>query len=96
MPAERKVYTAEFKAKVALEAIRGVKTASELASDYGVNRAQIARWKKIALEGLEDIFSDKPKKVGEDDQATLAFLHLHIDRLKAELDWLKKISGLTH
>jgi len=94
MTAQRKQFTAEFKAKVAVEAIRGVKTTSELASDYGVHPVQVSQWKKQALDGLNDVFSDKRKKVGEDEEALKANLFQQIGQLKVELDWLKKKSGL--
>jgi len=63
-------HTAEFKAKIALEAIRGERTANEIASAYGIHPGQLAQWKKKAIEDLPHIFSDK--RVREDhDQETL-------------------------
>jgi putative transposase len=95
MPTQRKQFTAEFKAKIAVEAIRGVKTTSELASQYGVHPVQISQWKKQALDGLNLVFTDKRKKVSEDHEAVEDNLFQQIGRLKVELDWLKKKSGLV-
>ena len=95
MPTQRKQFAAEFKAKVAVEAIRGVKTTSELASQYGVHPVQISQWKKQAMDGLNDLFADKRKKVAQDEEAVKANLYQQIGQLKVELDWLKKKSGLV-
>ena len=94
MAAQRRQFTAEFKAKVAVEAIRGMKTSSELASEYSVHPVQIAQWKKQALAGLTELFSDKRKKSEEDQAATQAELYQQIGQLKVELDWVKKKAGL--
>ena len=59
MKKNRRRLSAEFKAKVALEAIKGVKTVNELASLHGIHPTQISRWKKQAMEGLPAIFSDR-------------------------------------
>ena len=55
----RKQYSNQFKVKVALEAMKGQKTANEIASEYGVHPTQIAQWKKQALDGLPDMFSTR-------------------------------------
>ncbi len=94
MPAQRRQFTAEFKAKVALEAIKGIKTASELASQYNVHPVQISQWKKQALDGLSDVFTDKRKKDAQDQEALQAQLYQQIGQLQVELDWMKKKSGL--
>ena len=57
MSVHRKRYSADLKAKVALEAIKGQKTANEIAAEYGVHPTQIAQWKKQALDGLPELFS---------------------------------------
>ena len=56
MSNKRKIHKPEFKAKVALEAIKGMKTSSELASHFQVHPTQINTWKKQALEGLPESF----------------------------------------
>jgi transposase-like protein len=55
----RKHYSAEFKAKIALEAIRGLKTVNEIATESGLHPSQIALWKKQAVEALPDTFSTR-------------------------------------
>jgi len=89
MGQQRKRYSAETKAKVALEAIRGEKTANEIAAEYGVHPTQIAQWKKQALDDLPEIFASGRQR----DQAAeglIATLYQEIGQLKMELDWLKK------
>ena len=93
MAKQRRVHTAEFKAKVALEAIRGIKTSSELAGEYGVHPVQISAWKKQALTGMADLFSDKRKKSAEDEEAVRDQLYQQIGQLQVELAWLKKKAG---
>lgn len=97
MPKKRKVHSAEFKAKVAVEAIRGLKTAGELASQYQIHPVQISQWKKQALEGMNATFqrSQAPQKVKTAEELT-APLYEEIGRLKMELDWLKKKSAELH
>ena len=91
--AKRKTYTAAFKAKVGLEAIRGVKTVNEIGRDYGVHPAQVGQWKREIREQAGTLFEKKcgPKQadgLGEPDR-----LYGEIGRLKVELDWLKKSLG---
>ena len=88
MKQQRKRYSAAIKAKVALEAIRGQKTANEIASEYGVHPTQIAQWKKQALDELPSIFSQGQRE--KTDEALIATLYQEIGQLKVELDWLKK------
>lgn len=97
MPKNRKTHTAEFKVKVALDAIRGLKTASELASQYQIHPVQISQWKKQAVEGLSEIFqrNTSRKKPKSEDELTSP-LYEEIGRLKMELDWLKKKSAEFH
>jgi putative transposase len=92
---QRKQYSAEFKTKAALEAIKGLRTVNEIASDLGVHPSQIALWKKQALDAIPEAFSShrgQPQKAQED---LTAQLYQQIGQLKVELDWLKKKSGLV-
>ncbi len=93
MPAQRRQFTAQFKAQVALEAIRGIKTASELASEYQVHPVQISQWKKQALDGLSEVFTDKRCKQAQEQQDLQAQLLQQIGKLQMELEWMKKKSG---
>lgn len=93
MGAPKKQYSAEFKAKVALEAIRGLKTANEIAAEYGVHPTQIAQWKKQALDELPETFSSRRGQQSRSEEALIAALYQEIGQLKVELDWLKKKVG---
>ena len=88
----RKSYSAAFKAKVALEAIKKEKTISQLSSEYGVHANQINQWRKRLLEELPEIFSKKRQKKEKDTEDLQAELYRQIGQLKVELDWLKKKS----
>lgn len=94
MSSNRRQHTAEFKAKVALEALRGELTANEIASRYEVHPTQIAKWKKQAIEQIKEGFSGKQKRRQQDHEVLQDELYNQIGRLKVELDWLKKKSGL--
>jgi len=90
MTKKRKIHTPEFKTKVAIAAIKALKTSSELASQYQINPVQISGWKKQAVESMPEIFRrGKPNKQKSEDELT-APLYEEIGRLKMELDWLKK------
>lgn len=89
----RKSYTTDFKAKVALAAIKGDRSLAELASRYEVHATQIGIWRKVVLAGLPDVFSDKRRKKEEHGEEEKARLYEEIGRLKVELDWLKKKVG---
>ncbi len=91
MRQQRKRYSAEINAKVALEAIKGQKTANEIASEYGVHPTQIAQWKKQALDELPELFRGGSRE--KTDEGLIAALYQEIGQLKVELDWLKKKSG---
>ena len=86
----RRQHTAEFKAKVALEAIKGTATSAELASRYEVHPVQIAKWKKHLLEALPEVFGQRREKKAQDDEALKAELYQQIGRLQMELAWLQK------
>ena len=84
----RKRHTAAFKAKVALEAAKEIKTLNELASQYEVHATQISQWKKQLLESLPSLFSTQ-KKTGESAKKT-DDLYRQIGEVTVERDWLKK------
>jgi len=92
---KRKVYNAEFKAKVGLEALNGVKTINEIGQAYGVHPIQVGQWKKAIQERAVSLFEGKrgPKPVAEHQQPEK--LYSEIGKLKMELDWLKKKSGIS-
>lgn len=91
MPTKKsKTYTAEFKAKVALDAVKGDLTINEISSKYGVHSTQISRWKQQALASLKVCFSGKQEKVSADNQHELDKLYQQIGQLTCENDFLKK------
>ncbi len=90
MARKRRPHAAGFKAKVALAAVRGVKTTSELASEFGVHPTQIATWKKQLLEGSAEIFSRNGSSRADDFQRREAELYQQIGKLQMQLEWLKK------
>jgi transposase-like protein len=90
MGQQRRRHTAEFKAKVALEALKEQQTLNELASLYGVHPVQVAQWKKQALSGLPTVFSKERSPAPAEVEAQQAPLYEEIGRLKVELDWLKR------
>ena len=90
MAGKRKVHTAAFKAQVALAALKGDRTANELAGHYGVHPTLIHAWKKQLLSGAETIFGNPAKAASVDAEARQAELFEQIGRLKVELDWVKK------
>jgi transposase-like protein len=95
MATQRKKYSAEFKARVALEALKGHKTMNELVGIYGVHPTQITKWKNHLRSELPQIFSNRREKREQDHEALQAQLYQQIGQLKVELDWLKKKSGLV-
>jgi transposase-like protein len=92
----RRTHSAEFKAKVAMEAISGRKTLQQIAADHAVHPIQVSQWKKQLLEGASELFSSgKKRKEKDDSQAKESELFQQIGRLKMELEWLKKISAVV-
>jgi len=92
---KRKSFSASFKAKAAIEAIRGERTLNEIASSYGVHPNQLGQWKKQALAGLPGIFSNSHSRLNKNADAECDRLYQQIGRLQVELDWLKKKSGFS-
>ena len=90
---KRKRYSAEFKAKVALEAIRGEQTIAELASRHSLHPNLIGLWKKQAVEKLARVFDDKGADREAARAAEIEKLHAKIDELLVERDFLSKASG---
>jgi transposase len=90
----RRRHSAAFKAKAALEAMKGEKTMSQLSGEYGVHPNQTGQWKKKALSELPDIFSRGRQKKILENEALQSELYRQIGQLKVELDWLKKKSVL--
>ena len=96
-PKKRKVHTPEFKAKVGLEALRGVKTINEIGQEYGVHPVQVGQWKREIQEQAKTLFEGKrgPKPAQSLEHREPDLLYSEIGKLKVELDWLKKKSGIS-
>jgi transposase-like protein len=88
-----KKFSSEFKAKVAIEALKGHKTTNELASEFEVHPTQINQWKRLLLEGCKHLFSGKNEKEVESLEKEREKLYTQIGQLAVELDWLKKKTG---
>lgn len=86
----RKTFSNEFKARVALEAIKGYKTINELTKEYQVHPNAISKWKKQLLESVSEIFNGKRGPKGEENTELTDQLYRQIGKLQVELDWLKK------
>ena len=89
MGKKRNKYSAAFKAKVALAALKEEATISELAARFGVHPTMIAKWKKSLIEGAADIF-DKGQKSRQQAEAHIDELYRQIGRLQVERDFLSK------
>lgn len=94
MTKQRKQYSAEFKAKVALAALRGEQTINQLSAIYGVHPNQIGIWKRQAQSAIETAFNGRSEKRQLEDEELKERLYSQIGQLKVELDWLKKKVGL--
>jgi len=90
MTKTRKRYSSEFKAKVALEAIKDQKTLTELSNQFQLHPNQITRWKKQLLDEAHNIFLIKPNNSQQQQQQLEAQLYQQIGQLAVELNWLKK------
>ena len=84
------IYSAEYKARVALDAIRGDLTINEISSKYKVHSTQIKRWKQAALTSIKSGFSIKNHKEKESVEQLSDELYKQIGQLKCENDFLKK------
>lgn len=93
MSQQRRQHSGEFKARVALAAIRGEKTVNELATEYGVHPVQISQWKRLIQDEAAQLLSSRRGRREKDEEALKATLYQQIGQLKVELDWLKKKVG---
>jgi transposase-like protein len=96
MVTQRKRYSAEFKVRMAIEALKGEKTLNELASEYGVHPTQITQWKKPFESEGPRLFAARLGKQEQAEEALKAQLYQQIGQLKVELAWLKKKAGVAH
>ena len=90
MGKQKKSYTAEFKARVSLDCIRGDLTINEISGKYGVHSTQINRWKQQAMAAVKSSFTGKQQKQEQNEQQLVDTLYRQIGQLKCENDFLKK------
>lgn len=93
MKTQRNRYSADFKAKLALEVLKGNRTLNELASDAQVHPNLLMQWKRQLLESLPTVFADKRVKDNKAQEALTDQLYQQIGQLKVEVDFLKKKFG---
>ncbi len=93
MKAKRRRHAPEFKARVALEALKGVKTIQQIAKEYEVHPVQVSDWKKVMSEGAPGVFGpDQAKNSEADFEKQREKLHSKIGQLAVEVDFLRKKS----
>ena len=90
MGKQRQKHSDSFKAKVALDAIRGMKTLAQLSSEYQVHQSRICAWKKLLLSNAAGLFSSGKSGSGKSEEELTAPLYEQIGRLQMDLNWLKK------
>ena len=89
----RRKHSPAFKAKVALEALKGQETVAQLAARYEVHPGQIQAWKKALAEGASGVFGNGKDQKSRNDAALIARLYQEIGQLKVERDFLAERSG---
>jgi transposase-like protein len=90
MKRKKRTFTDQFKAKVALDAIKGIKTLAELATEYKVHPNQISTWKKQVQGNAQELFAVGKKRKAKTEEELTAPLYEEIGRLKMDLKWLEK------
>ena len=93
MKESRRQHSPAFKAKVALEAIKGEETIAQLASRFEVHPSQVRKWKREVDEGVAGLFGGDQAQKKKDDQALVAQLYQQIGQLKVERDFLENALG---
>ncbi len=86
----RRRFTPDFKARVALDALRGDKTIQEIATKHKVHPNQVSTWKRQAMDGLGEVFSNGTGRASQDHEAEVHDLHAKIGQLTVERDFLAK------
>jgi transposase-like protein len=90
----RRSHDGAFKARVALESLKGEKTMAQISSEYGVHPNQIRQWRQRVLDELPDVFSDRRRKQDQEGEEMTSELYRQIGQLKVELEWVKKKSQM--
>jgi transposase len=92
MTKKRRVFSDKFKAKVALDAVRGIKTLAQLAAEYQVHPNQISKWKQLLVSQAAELFSTQKSSATRTEEEITAPLYEEIGRLKMDVRWLEKNS----
>jgi transposase-like protein len=87
---KRRRFTADFKARVAVEALRGDKTVQEIAARHKVHPNQVSTWKRQAVDGLSEVFSNGADRAHRDHETEVRDLHAKIGELTVERDFLAR------
>jgi len=90
MKKSRRKFTQKFKAKVALEAVKGEKTVAQIASEFKVHPNQVSDWKKRLLSGASELFERGSQSATKTEEELTAPLYEEIGRLKMDVKWLQK------
>jgi putative transposase len=90
---KRRVFGGLFRAKVALAAVKGDKTLSQLADQFEVHANQVSAWRKELVERAAELFEDRRRRQRDEESASQEELYQQIGRLKMEVEWLKKKSA---
>lgn len=92
MKQQRRKHTAEFKAKVALEALKGMETVNQIAAKYEIHPVQVSNWKKELLEGAGSLFERKNAKADKEQERQIEDLERKVGQLTMEKEFLEKKS----
>ncbi len=90
MKRQRRKHTAEFKARVAIEAVKGMKTMSEIAAEFEIHPVMVSNWKKEMVENLPEIFENKNARKDINSDREKEQLHSKVGQLTMEVDFLEK------
>ncbi len=90
MKQQRKKHSGAFKAKVAVEALKGERTLNELAGQFEIHPTQVVQWKQRLLAGASDLFTGGVERDAAQEAELRDQLYQQIGQMKVELDWLKK------
>ncbi len=90
MSKKRRTFSDKFKAKIAVEAVRGVKTLAQLAAEYQVHPNQISKWKKLLVAQACELFANEKNSLAKTEEEITSPLYEEIGRLKMDVKWLEK------
>jgi len=92
---QKRRFSKEFKTKVAIESLKGLRTIREISVQYQIHPNLIAKWKKQIIAGIPEIFKEGRKIGGDEKDRKIQQLYQEVGELQYELSWLKKKMGIT-